>query len=421
MKDQYKQCITKLEEICKIIQSESSGADDWEKVYEEMKVLEKPQKVIEVSLPIRMDDGSLKVFTGIRVQHSDIRGPFKGGLRFHPEVDLEEVESLAFWMTLKCAVVDIPFGGAKGGIRVNPKELSQTELEKLTRTYVRKMVENIGPEKDIPAPDVYTNAQIMAWIMDEYSRLVGKSTPAVVTGKPVEIGGSLGRDTATAQGGFYVLENIMKKTGILKNGPKVIVHGFGNAGANFAKIAHEAGYKVVAVSDSSGAIYNKEGLNIPEVVRHKQGNGSVIDFSGSKNISDKEFFSLDCEILVPASLENVIDKNNEKNVQAKIILELANGPVAMEADKKLAERGVIIIPDVLANAGGVVVSYFEWVQNTRQYYWDLPKVQKRLKEKMEKAAEEVWKYKKKHNIDLRSAAYLAAVLRIKKAFELKGI
>jgi len=419
MKNQYQQCVDKLSEVCDVIKKDSSL--DATKVCESVKTLEEPQKIIEVSLPVRMDNGRLKVFKGFRVQHNNMRGPYKGGLRFHPAVDLEEVKSLAFWMSLKCAVVDIPYGGGKGGIIVNPKELSEGELERLTRTYVREMALNIGPKKDIPAPDVYTTPQIMAWIMDEFSKIQGENTPGVVTGKPLEVGGSLGRGTATAQGGFYALENIMKKAGIKKEGAKIVVHGFGNAGANFAKIASDAGYKVVAVNDSKGAIFDKKGLDIDELLKYKQKNKSVVGFDGSENISEEEMLKLEAEILVPASLENVITVENEKDIKAKIILELANGPVTAEADKKLTDRDIIIIPDVLANSGGVATSYFEWVQNINGYYWDEKTVEVRLKEKMEEATNNVWDEKEKNDISLRSAAYLIAVLRITKASELRGV
>ncbi len=418
MSNLYYESIEKLREVAKIIQEESKDASDWGKAYEEIKILEEPQKIIQVSLPIRMDDGALKVFRGYRVQHNNTRGPFKGGLRFHPQVDLDEVKSLAFWMSLKCAVADIPFGGGKGGIEVNPKELSEAELERLTRKFVQEMFEHIGPQKDIPAPDVYTTPQIMSWIKDEYSKIAGVDTPAVVTGKPIEDGGSLGRDTATAQGGFYILENILEKAGISKDGAKVAIHGFGNVGYNFAEIASKAGYKVVAVSDSKGGVYKEGGLDVDEVMKHKKENGSVTDFLGADNISGKELFGLEVDILVPASLENVITEENEKDIKAKVVLELANGPVSKDADKELAKRGIIVVPDILANSGGVTSSYFEWVQNIENEKWDLETVQKKLKDKMEKATNKIWETSKKYDSDLRTSAYLVAVLRIKEAFKL---
>ncbi|MCK5080593.1 MAG: Glu/Leu/Phe/Val dehydrogenase, partial [Candidatus Moranbacteria bacterium] len=290
--------------------------------FEEIKVLEKPQKAVEVSVPVKMDDGSLKVFTAYRVQYSNARGPYKGGLRYHPEVDLAEVKSLAFWMSIKCAVADIPYGGGKGGIEVDPKSLSEGELERLTRGYVRAMAKNIGAKEDIPAPDVYTTPQIMAWFMDEYSRIQGENVPAIVTGKPIEIGGSLGRDTATAQGGVYVLHNVLENIK-LEGGVSVAVNGFGNAGANFAEIADKEGYKIVAVSDSKGGIYEEDGLNVEAVIKHKEKTGSVVDMAGAKNISNEELLALKVDVLVPAALENVIHEKNHQDVKAKLILELA--------------------------------------------------------------------------------------------------
>lgn len=402
-----------LEEVEKLL--EKSGES-----FEEIEVLKKPQKAIEVSVPVKMDDGSLKIFSGFRVQYSNHRGPYKGGLRFHPQVDLEEVKSLAFWMSIKCAVADIPYGGAKGGIEVDPKNLSEGEKERLTRGYVRAMMKNIGPKEDIPAPDVYTNPQIMAWFMDEYSRIKGENVPAVVTGKPVEIGGSLGRDTATAQGGFYVLQKVLEKMKITEK-PTIAVNGFGNAGANFAEIAQEAGFKVIAVSDSKGGILKEDGLDVEAVSKHKEKTGSVIDFPGAKNISNEELFELEVGVLVPAALENVIHKDNVGKVKTKIILELANGPVSKEASDSLSKKGVTIIPDVLANAGGVVVSYFEWVQNLENFYWSAEEVQEKLKPKMEKATQDIWDFKEKNGVDMRTGAYALAVEKIVKAIKIRGI
>ncbi|MBD3248002.1 glutamate dehydrogenase, partial [Candidatus Falkowbacteria bacterium] len=373
-----------------------------------------------VNIPVKMDDGLIRFFKGYRVQHSDVRGPFKGGIRFHPKVDLGEVKSLAFWMSLKSSLLDIPFGGGKGGIQLNPKELSQNELETLTRSYVRLIHQNIGPHTDVPAPDVYTNPQIMAWIMDEYSKITGHNEPAVVTGKPVEIGGSLGRDIATGQGAFFTLENISRKLGLEKNKIKIAVNGFGNAGSNFAKIAAAAGYKIVAVSDSKGGVYDENGLNIEEVIEHKKVNGSLKDLPKAKNISNEELLALPVEVLVPAALEGVINENNCKNIKAQVILEVANGPVTSEADSYLVKKGAVIVPDILANAGGVVVSYFEWVQNIRHYYWDKEKVEQRLYEKINKASDEVWEKKEKYSCDLRTAAYMIAIERIRKAIEYRG-
>lgn len=386
-----------------------------------IEVLKKPQKAVEVSIPVLMDSGEIKVFTGFRVQYSNARGPYKGGFRYHPQVDLAEVKSLAFWMSIKCAVVDIPYGGGKGGIEVDPKSLSERELERLTRGYVRAMAKNIGVKEDIPAPDVYTTPQIMAWFMDEYSRLQGENTPAIVTGKPIEVGGSLGRDKATAQGGFYVLQNVLDNLKDIKVGASVAINGFGNAGANFAEIVEKEKYRVVAISDSKGGIFKEEGLDVKAVVNHKQKTGSVIDFVGAKNISNEELLSLEVDVLVPAALENVIHKDNVQEIKAQIILELANGPVTKEASKALFEKGTTIIPDVLANSGGVVVSYFEWVQNLQNFYWSAEDVQQKLKPKMNKATCDIWNFKEENKVDMRTAAYALAVRKILEAIKLRGV
>lgn len=411
MKNKNPEYIDYLNEVGELLKEKKGG---------EIEVLKKPQKAVEVSIPVEMDDGSLKVFTGFRVQYSNARGPYKGGLRYHPQVDLAEVKSLAFWMSIKCAVADIPYGGAKGGIEVDPKSLSERELERLTRGYVRAMAKNIGVKEDIPAPDVYTTPQIMAWFMDEYSRIQGEPTPAIVTGKPIEMGGSLGRDTATAQGGVYVLENILKKIKI-EGGISVAVNGFGNAGANLAEIANKEGYKIVAVSDSKGGIYVEDGLDIEAVIKHKEKTGSVVDMDGVKNISNEELLTLKVDVLVPAALENVIHKDNVSEVKAKVVLELANGPVTKEASGVLFEKGVIIIPDVLANAGGVVVSYFEWVQNLQNFYWSAEEVQEKLKPKMNKATDDIWKFKEENKVDMRTGAYALAVKKILEVIRIKGV
>jgi glutamate dehydrogenase/leucine dehydrogenase len=403
-----------LEEVGSLLKK--VGRED----FQEIEILKKPQKAIEVSVPVKMDDGSLKVFTGFRVQYSNARGPYKGGLRYHPQVDLAEVKSLAFWMSIKCAVADIPYGGGKGGIEVDPKNLSQAELERLTRGYVRAMAKNIGVKEDIPAPDVYTNSQVMAWMMDEYSKIKGENVPGVVTGKPIEVGGSLGRDTATAQGGFYVLENVLEKFQDIKKA-SVAVNGFGNAGANFAEIVEKAGHKVVAVSDSKGGIYKEDGLQIKAIMKHKKETGAVTDFPGAKNISNEELLALKVDVLVPAALENVIRKDNWKKVQARIILELANGPITKEANDQLIGKNTTIIPDVLANSGGVVVSYFEWVQNLSNFYWTLGEVQERLKIKMNKATDDIWGFKEENKVDMRTGAYALAVEKILRAVKVRGV
>ena len=401
-----------LDEIKKILIENGEICEGFE-------ILEKPQKAVEVSIPVKMDNGSLKVFTAYRVQYSNARGPYKGGLRYHPDVDLAEVKSLAFWMSIKCAVADIPYGGGKGGIEVDPKKLSLNEVEKLTRGYIRAMAKNIGDKEDIPAPDVYTNSQTMAWMMDEYSQIKGEHSPGIVTGKPVEIGGSLGRDTATAQGGYYVLESVLYQMQINRK-VTIAVNGFGNAGANLAQIAQRGKGKIVAVSDSKGAIYNSKGLISDKVMKHKEKTGSVVNFPGAKNISNEELLALEVDVLVPAALENVIHKENYQNVKAKIILELANGPVNRKASQELSKKGVVIIPDVLANAGGVVVSYFEWVQNLQNFYWTSKDVQEKLKIKMKKATDDIWKFKEKNKVDMRTGAYALAVKKILKAIQLRG-
>lgn len=388
----------------------------------ELEILRKPDRVIEAALPVLMDNGRIKVFIGYRVQYNNIRGPYKGGLRFHPQVNLDEVKALAFWMTIKCAVADIPYGGGKGGVSVDVKKLSKGELERLTRAYARGFADFLGPSKDVPAPDVYTNAQTMAWIMDEYSHIKGENTPAVVTGKPLEIGGSRGRDTATSLGGFYVFEEILKKLKWPKNKISLAVQGFGNVGMNFALKAGAAGYKIAAVSDSRGGVYDKNGLNIEQVLYHKQMTGSVVDFNGLKNITNEELLELPVEVLAPAALENVINEKNANRIKAKLILELANGPTAAEAEAKLNKKNVLIVPDVLANAGGVIVSYFEWVQNLRHYYWEQAKVEANLEKQIINAFKKVWQtMEEQNNRDLRTAAYLVAVERLVKALEVRGI
>ncbi|MEK6916989.1 MAG: Glu/Leu/Phe/Val dehydrogenase, partial [Nanoarchaeota archaeon] len=346
----------------------------------EMKLLLTPNKVIQEELEVKMDSGEMKKFQAFRVQYNRARGPTKGGIRYHPNVSLGEVKSLAFWMAVKCAVVDIPYGGAKGGIIVNPKELSQKELERLSRAFIRAIYKDIGPMKDIPAPDVYTNSQIMAWMLDEYEKLTGENAPGVITGKPLELGGSKGRSFATSQGGAYVLREFAKIKGLQPEETTVAVQGFGNAGSFIAKILDEWGYKIVAVSDSKGGIYNKNGLNIKALEHHKEKTGSVKGFA--VDISNKELLELDVDVLVPAALENQITSQNADKIKAKVILELANGPVTPEADELLAKKKIAVLPDVLANAGGVTVSYFEWVQNLYGYYWEEAEILEKLDDEM---------------------------------------
>ena len=367
--------------------------------------LSSPDRFVQVSIPIRMDNGELKVFTGYRVQHDNSCGPYKGGIRFHPDTDLNEVKALAFWMAIKCSVVGIPLGGGKGGITVNPKELSKAELEKLSRGFIQKIKPVIGPDKDIPAPDVYTTPEIMSWMADEYG------DKAVVTGKPIENGGSEGRGNATAQGAFYVMEKALEKMNLNKDS-KIAIQGFGNAGSIFAKLLVNAGYKVVAVSDSQGGIYQESGLDIEAVESHKKETGSVQNFSGASNLSNEELLELPVDILALAALENQITKKNVNNIKAKLVVELANGPTTPEADKILHSKNIVVCPDVLANAGGVTVSYFEWKQNLADEHWTEEDVNSKLKEIIEKAFDEVWETSEKYDVILRTASFIKAIERI---------
>ena len=375
--------------------------------------LSKPDRVIEFEIPVKMDNGKTKKFHGYRVQHNNTHGPYKGGIRYHHEVDLEEVKDLAFWMTFKCSVVGIPFGGGKGGVTVDPKKLSNRELELLTRGYVQKIYKYIGPEVDVPAPDVYTNAETMSWFCDEFSKISNCPSPACVTGKPVELGGSLGRAKATAQGGEFVLTEAMKKFNIKTKDAKIIIQGFGNAGQNIAKLLYKKGCKIVALCDSKGSIYNPQGLNIEKVIEYKEKTGSVKDYPQAENIKEKILF-LPCDVLVPAALSGQITKDNANKVQAKIILELANGPTTEEADKILFNKGIQVIPDILANAGGVTVSYFEWYQNMKNIHWSEKEVDARLKKIMTKSFNNVYKSAQKYKVDLRTGAYIVAIKKFEK-------
>jgi len=382
-----------------------------------------PKETLSCRLMVRMDDGSRRSFEAWRCRYDDTRGPTKGGIRFHPDANAEEVATLAFWMTFKCAVLGLPFGGAKCAIRVNPQELSLGEIERLTRAYVHAFAKMIGPDKDIPAPDVYTNAMIMSWIADEYSSLLGYPCPAVVTGKPIPLGGSLGREDATARGGMYVLEHLQKQLGISGNQPTAIIQGFGNAGANILRLLSEGGWKIIAVSDSKGAVMNKNGLDVEALINAKQTRGSVTSISlrdGSQRISQDEIFCLSCDLLVPAAIEDQIDRDNAASIRAKVILELANGPVTAEADRILTEKGVAIIPDILANAGGVTVSYYEWVQNRQGYYWSLSVVRNKLKKLITQEAQKVWDIAQNKNVSLRDAAYVLGLTRLSEAIEAHG-
>lgn len=380
--------------------------------------LRRPGLVTEVSFPVRMDDGSERVLTGYRCRYDDTRGPAKGGLRFHPGVTRDEVMALAFWMTIKCAVADIPYGGGKGGVTVNPKELSQAELERVSRGFMRGIAHVVGPNTDIPAPDVYTNATVMAWMMDEYSKIAGKRSPGVITGKPIALGGSLGRDDATARGGFYQIEELAEIRGWDKGSTTIAIHGFGNAGQHFARLAADAGYKVVAACDSRGGVYDASGLDVTKLIDTKNNDGRVE--GQGESITGEELLALGCDLLVPAALENTITMDNQGDVQAEYILELANGPLTNDADEALRDRGVIAIPDILANSGGVTVSYFEWTQNQSGYYWTLEEVHNRLGEKMRSAFRGVWDLAQDKSIDMRTAAYAIALDRLADAHEATG-
>ena len=382
--------------------------------------LSSPEKVIMASLSIRMDDGSLQVFQAYRVQYNSARGPYKGGIRFHPQVDLDEVKALAFWMTIKCSVVGIPMGGGKGGVIVDPKMLSEAELERLSRAWIRAFREVIGPDKDVPAPDVYTTPQIMAWMADEFSKLEGKPSIGVVTGKPLEYGGSLGRGTATAMGGFYVLNQAVEKLGLKADKLKVAIQGFGNAGAVMAQLLYEAGYKIIALADSKSIIFDEKGIDINEVTKYKENNKTLAGFKGTKEISKEELFALDVDVLVPAALENQISNENVSDIKAKIVVELANGPTTPEADEIMYENGVVVIPDVLANAGGVTVSYFEWLQNISNNYWSEEEVDSELQERMIPSFEAIWNMAKDKKTDLRTAAFMVALDRLAAASKVRG-
>ncbi len=387
---------------------------------EELDLLDMPRRSFTVHFPVHMESGKTKMFLGHRVQYNDARGPTKGGIRFHPDLKLDDVRDLAFLMALKCAVVNIPFGGAKGGVAVNPKELSRKELELVTRGYIRAISDYIGPYKDIPAPDVYTDEKIMVWILDEFERIKGEHVPGVVTGKPIELGGSKARSYSTSLGGIHVLEEAMKKTKMNKTGSDIAIQGFGNVGENAARILHQTGYKITAVSDSKGGIINKDGLNIPEVMKHKQKTGSVVDFPGSKNITNEELMVSDCDILIPAALSEQLNEYNAKDVKAKLVLELANAPTTIEADGVFLDKEILVIPDILANAGGVVVSFFEWVQNLNNDYWEEEKVLEKLKANMVASFNDVYGMCTQENSSMRRAAYQLAVKRILHAERLRG-
>ena len=390
---------------------------------EALEFLKRPQRILEVSIPVKMDDGSIKVFTGFRVQYNWARGPTKGGIRYHPEETLSTVKALASWMTWKTSVVEIPYGGSKGGVICNPKQMSDNELENLSRNYIRAIYDILNPYTDVPAPDVYTNPKIMGWMMDEYETIVRRHTPAfgVITGKPLSIGGSLGRGDATSRGAAYAVREAAKVLNMNLSSVTLAVQGYGNAGYFMAKLGKEIlGMKVVAVSDSKGGIFNADGLDADDVLAWKKKTGSVKDYPKATNISNEELLELDVDILAPSAIEEVITKHNADKIKAKIVAEVANGPVTPEADAILKEKGIFQIPDFLCNAGGVTVSYFEWVQNITGYYWTLEEVHEKLDKKMTKAFHDVYNLAREKNIHMRDAAYVVAVSRVYQAMKDRG-
>lgn len=387
-----------------------------EEVYE---LLKEPLRMLTVKIPVRMDDGSTKIFTGYRAQHNDAVGPTKGGIRFHPDITEIEVKALSIWMSLKCGIVDLPYGGGKGGIVCEPREMSFRELEGLSRGYVRAISQIVGPTKDIPAPDVFTNSQIMAWMMDEYSRMDEFNSPGFITGKPIVLGGSHGRESATAKGVTICIHEAVKKKGIQIKGAKVVVQGFGNAGSYLSKFMHEEGAKVIGISDAYGALYDPNGLDIDYLLDRRDSFGTVTKLF-DQTISNKELLELECDILVPAAIENQITVENAENIRAKIIVEAANGPTTLEATKILTDRGVLLVPDLLASAGGVTVSYFEWVQNNQGYYWSEEEVLEKLEKVMIKAFNHIYETAHNRHVDMRLAAYMVGVRKMAEASRFRG-
>ncbi len=382
-------------------------------------LLKEPLRLLTVRIPVRMDDGSVKVFTGYRSQHNDAVGPTKGGVRFHPEVNEEEVKALSIWMSLKCGITNLPYGGGKGGIICDPRKMSFRELERLSRGYVRAISQIVGPTKDIPAPDVYTNSQIMAWMMDEYSRLREFDSPGFITGKPIVLGGSQGRETATARGVTICIEEAVKKKGIELQGARVVIQGFGNAGSYLAKFMHDAGAKVIAVSDVYGGVHDPNGLDIDYLLDRRDSFGTFSQLF-KETITNKELLELECDILVPAAISNQITAENAANIKAAIVVEAANGPTTLEATNILTERGVLLVPDILASAGGVTVSYFEWVQNNQGYYWTEEEVAEKLKKVMVDSFEKIYRTAKEYQVDMRLAAYMTGIRKMAEAAQFRG-
>ncbi|MFJ1448737.1 glutamate dehydrogenase [Bacillus halotolerans] len=385
-------------------------------MYELMK---EPMRMLTVRIPVKMDNGSVKVFTGYRSQHNDAVGPTKGGVRFHPEVNEEEVKALSIWMTLKCGITNLPYGGGKGGIICDPRTMSFGELERLSRGYVRAISQLVGPTKDIPAPDVYTNSQIMAWMMDEYSRLREFDSPGFITGKPLVLGGSQGRETATAQGVTICIEEAVKKKGIKLQNARIIIQGFGNAGSFLAKFMHDAGAKVIGISDAHGGLYNPDGLDIPYLLDKRDSFGMVTNLF-TDVITNEELLEQECDILVPAAISNQITAKNAHNIKASIVVEAANGPTTIDATKILNEKGVLLVPDILASAGGVTVSYFEWVQNNQGYYWAEEEVAEKLRNVMVNSFETIYQTAAAHKVDMRLAAYMTGIRKSAEASQFRG-
>ena len=385
------------------------------------RILSQCKKCVEVSVPVQMDDGTVQAFTGYRVVHNMTRGPAKGGIRYHPAVTQDEVKALAMWMTWKCALMGLPFGGAKGGVVCDPKALSPGELERLTRRYTTEIINEIGPEKDIPAPDVGTDAQVMAWIFDTYSMNVGHSVLGVVTGKPLSIGGSVGRVGATARGSLYCIRTALQKQGKRLADTRVAIQGFGNVGSNLAQLLAEEGVRVIAVSDSKGGVHNPYGLDIPAAVLYKAEHGQLEGLPGSDSITNEELIEIDCDVLTPCALEQVITAENAPRVQAAMVCEGANGPTTPAADEILEDRGILVLPDVLANAGGVVVSYFEWVQGLQEYFWKEYEVNAKLNDIVVRAFEETWSARERYSTSMRTAAYGLAVQRVAEATTIRGL
>jgi glutamate dehydrogenase (NADP+) len=384
--------------------------------------LKYPRETTKARLMIRMDDGSRKSFIAWRCRYDDTRGPTKGGIRYHPDASEEEAEALAFWMTFKCAVMNLPYGGGKGAVRVDPRSLSRSELERLSRAYIQAFARILGPDRDIPAPDVYTNSMIMGWMADEYAQIVGQAAPAVITGKPLALGGSVGRDDATARGGYYLTCHLAAEMGLGEQ-MRVAIQGFGNAGRHIARLLAADGHKIVAVSDSSGAVFAHDGLNVERLEAAKAAGRSVISTigeDGHQECPPGDVIATACDLLVPAAMENMIHEHNAAKVQARVVLELANGPVTPEADRILERNGVIVLPDILANAGGVTVSYFEWVQNRQGYYWELGEVHSRLRTIIEREGREIWRTAQEKRIPMRTAAYVHALRRLAAAIEAHG-